>query len=165
MHSWIRVLVCSSLAAASPFLHAQEASVQAYDDWSVSVSEEVRIARTSNELATVGVGCMGISECFAYLGSKVAPCREGESTALLLSSPTGSASTRATCKRINGSLLDVFEDIDALSSIALNETGFKVVVPLGDGAFQISGFSSRGAISALRTLSAPAIRRLPDGSI
>lgn len=165
MNTWTRALVCSGLTAASSLLHAQEASVQAYGDWSVSMSEEVRIAKTSNELATVGVGCVGESECFAYLGSKVSPCREGESTALLLSSLQGSASTRATCKRINGNLLDVFENIDALSSIALNETGFKVVVPLGDGAFQISGFSSRGAISALRTLSAPVIRHLPDGSI
>lgn len=139
--------------------------MQAYGDWSVSVSEEARIAKTSNELATIGVGCMGKSACFAYLGSNVAPCREGDSTAFLLTSPLGAASTRATCKRINGNLLDVFEDIEALSSIALNEIGFKVVVPLGDGAFQISSFSSRGAIPALRTLSAPVTRRLPDGSI
>ena len=161
---WTCAWLACGLASAS-LAQAQEASVQAYGDWSVSVSAEVRIARTSNELATVGVACMGESDCFAYLGSNAVPCREGEATAFLISSPLGSASTRATCRRVNGSLLAVFDDIEALSTMALNETGFKVVVPLADGAFQISGFSSRGAISALRDLSAPAARRLPEGSI
>jgi len=130
---------------------AEESS---YGDWSVSIGVELRIAKTSNGLVTVGIGCLSANDCFAYIASKASPCNERETTALLLSSPAGSASTKVMCRRINNELVGIFENREALNLVAFNEIGFKVVVPLRDGSFQISSFSSRGATAALKMISA-----------
>ena len=144
----VRALLILGCLGVAPAAFAGE-----YGDWSVSVNNQMRIANTSNDVATIGIGCRGTNDCFAYIASKLSHCQEGETTPLLLTSSNGSAGATTVCKRVSGELVGIFDNPDALKVIALNEEGFKIVVPLPDGVFQISGFSSRGAMAALKTIS------------
>jgi len=132
-----------------------------YGDWSLISDGDVRVAQTGNELVAVGISCQ-VSEqtCFAYVAPRRSSCSEGEATALLLASPAGSAGAMATCRKVRGQLVGVLEDAYIVRLMTESEYGFRLVIPMSDGSFQISSFSSRGAASALRAATAPQPR--PD---
>jgi len=142
-----------------------DARADTYGDWSVTTQTHWRIAKTSNELSTVGVACdPGEHNCFAYIVSNHTPCTEGTTSALLLSSPAGSAGASITCMRIKDELVGVFDSADALKVAIATPQGFSVVTPLVNGSFEISSFSSRGAATALKAAASP-VKEVPASSL
>jgi hypothetical protein len=140
-------------AALLPCLCAPQARAapETYGDWSLVSDGDVRVAQTSNELVAVGISCqVSAQSCFAYVAPRLSSCNEGQATALLLSSPAGSAGAMAMCRRVRGQLVGVLEDAQIVRLMTEGDDGFRLVIPMSNGSFQISSFSSRGAASALR---------------
>jgi len=146
----VRALLAAALLTCLLAPRAQ-AAPEAYGDWSLVADGDVRVAQTSNELVAVGINCqVSAKTCFAYVAPRLSSCNEGQATALLLSSPAGSAGAMAICRRVRGELVGVLEDAQIVRLMTESEDGFRLVIPMSNGSFQISSFSSRGAASALR---------------
>lgn len=123
-------------------------------DWTISTSEEMIDANTSNTSGSVfGYICLSKigkeAICQYYLNSGIT-CDEGDSIPVLLNSDVGSISTNIRCVIISGeyyTILD-YKDVETALDKGLD---FGIAVPMTGNRFKALTFSLKGYKTATKT--------------
>jgi hypothetical protein len=123
--------------------------LRGYQDWHVQATPNAIEAYTSpNSSTTFGLYCAG-DQCMFYLRDPLL-CKPGATSPILMSSIQSAAALSIKCVQINGSLFQILDPFVLVLDTIRQGGVVSFAVPLQNGTFGVTSYSSRGSNEAIK---------------